>query len=228
MSHPEESDLPDQIPVPEVAVGPIEPVKPDPVPFDRAFLQGTFLRPHRLLEVVLSERERLVANVARNEHLLHITLLMAAGSVLFALPYGAVLGIERMWDVAWVYVGSAAICFPCLQVFSAYLGVKINLLQNLILALTVTSAAALFCFGFFPILWFLDRTMDDGRAAITIQHISIGLLTVALVMGLSQLNRCLFLDKALRKLRSNPLLLTLWQGLLVFITYRMAVVLQLV
>ncbi len=36
------------------------------------------------------------------------------------------------------------ICFPSLQVFSAYLGVKISITQNLALALIIPAAAALF------------------------------------------------------------------------------------
>ena len=57
------------------------------------------------------------------------------------------------------------------------------------------------------------------------KDIAIGLLTISLVLGLSHLNRCLFVDSALQEMRSSWLLLLGWQSLLLFITYRMAVVL---
>ena len=149
---------------------------------------------------------------------------MLLGSVLFAVPYGLVLGLDKFWHITALFVGSMVICFPSLQVFSAYLGATITILQNLALALIITAAAALFCFGFFPIYWFLEFTMASD-AMVTPRQISIALLTVSLIGGISQLNRCVFLDRALRQLRSSPLLLLFWQALFVFITYRMAVVL---
>ena len=202
------------------------PPRPSPEPFSRDELNRAIWLPLHLLEVVLAERARLVANVTHRRNLGRLALAMLSGSVLFTLPYGAVLAPATFWDIATLFVGSMAICFPSLQVFSAYLGVAISLTQNLVLALIITTASALFCFGFFPIMWFLDSTMGGEGEVVTSQHISIGLLTVSLVAGMSQLNRCLFVDKALRQVQSNPLLLLFWQGLLLFITYRMAHVLE--
>ena len=202
---------------------PVEgPPAPSPDPFSREELNRTIWLPLRLLEVVLAERGRLVANVTHRLDLGRLAIAMFIGSVLFALPYGAVLTPEKFWDIAILYVGSMAICFPSLQVFSAYLGVAISLTQNLVLALIITTAAALFCFGFFPILWFLDSTMGDGGEAVTSAHISIGLLTISLIAGISQLNRCLFVDSTLDAFRASLPLWIGWQVLLVFITYRMA------
>lgn len=197
-----------------------------PIPFSRQELNRTFAMPFRLLEVVLAERGRLVANIAGKKELIRLAVAMLLGSVMFALPYGAVLDPGRCWDIAVLFVGSMVICLPSLQVFSAYLGVTITFTQNLALALIITTASALFCFGFFPILWFLRSTMAEDSGVVTAEHISIGLLTISLIAGISQLNRCVFIDKALSKMRSNPLLLLFWQGLLVFITYRMATVLE--
>jgi hypothetical protein len=210
----------------ESIVGPPEPLSPPPNPFSRKELNKTLAMPLRLLEVVLAERGRLVANITGRRDLARLALAMLLGSVLFALPYGAVLSPSRFWDIATLFVGSMVICFPSLLVFSAYLGVAISLTQNLVLALIITTASALFCFGFFPILWFLRSTMADDGGIVTAEHISIGLLTVSLIAGISQLNRCLFVDKALRGVQSSPFLLLIWQGLLIFITYRMATVLE--
>ncbi len=209
-------------------VGPPEPLSPPPNPFSRKELNKTLAMPLRLLEVVLAERGRLVANITGHRDLARLALAMLLGSVLFALPYGAVLSPSSFWNIATLFVGSMVICFPSLLVFSAYLGVAISLTQNLVLALAliITTASALFCFGFFPILWFLRSTMADDGGIVTAEHISIGLLTVSLIAGICQLNRCLFVDKVLREVRSNPLLLLFWQGLLIFITYRMATVLE--
>jgi hypothetical protein len=210
----------------ESIVGPPEPLSPPPNPFSRKELNQTLAMPLRLLEVVLAERGRLVANITGRRDLARLALAMLLGSVLFALPYGAVLSPSSFWDIATLFVGSMVICFPSLLVFSAYLGVAISLTQNLVLALIITTASALFCFGFFPILWFLRSTMADDGGIVTAEHISIGLLTVSLIAGISQLNRCLFVDKALRGVQSSPFLLLFWQGLLIFITYRMATVLE--
>jgi hypothetical protein len=206
-------------------IGPPAPT-PAATPFSREELNHALLLPLRLMEVVLAERGRLIANITGKKDLGRLALAMIVGSVLFALPYGTVLEPSRFFDIATLFVGSMAICFPSLLVFSAYLGVSITLPQNLVLALIITTASALFCFGFFPILWFLRSTMAGDDQLITAGDISIGLLTVSLIAGISQLNRCLFVDKALRGLRSNPLLLLFWQGLLIFITYRMANVLE--
>ena len=47
----------------------------------------------------------------------------------------------------------------------------------------ITSVAALFTCGFFPILWFLDLTMDPYNADITTAQISFVLLAFSLIAG---------------------------------------------
>jgi hypothetical protein len=131
----------------------------------------------------------------------------------------------RAGDIAVLFLGSTLLCFPSLQVFSSYLGVRAQPVQNLVLALLVPAAAALFCFGFFPIYWFLDFTMSPD-SAVPPHAIAIGLLTVSLALGLGHLDRCLLVERAFGALRASWWLLAGWQLLLVFITYRMALALQ--
>ena len=91
-------------------------------------------------------------------------------------------------------------------------------------ATVLSATAAVFTFGFFPVLWFLRATMDVD-SMITARHLSVLLLTASLFFGASQLLRCVrHLGPAY--LRSLPLL-TLWLALLCFITRRMARVLDL-
>jgi hypothetical protein len=131
----------------------------------------------------------------------------------------------RAGDIAVLFLGSTLLCFPSLQVFSSYLGVRAQPVQNLVLALLVPAAAALFCFGFFPIYWFLDFTMSPD-SAVPPHAIAIGLLTVSLALGLGHLDRCLLVERAFGALRASWWLLAGWQLLLVFITYRMALALH--
>ena len=121
-----------------------------------------------------------------------------------------------------LFLGSVLLCFPSLQVFGSYLGVRMHPAQNLAIALVIPSAAALFTFGFAPIYWFLDFTMpvDAGTQGGTVTRVV--LLVFSLLLALSHLNRCLFADSNLKVLRENWALWVGWQVLLVFLTYRMA------
>ena len=199
----------------------------DATPFTPAELRAVFSRPHRAVEIVLSERERLAATVVDRRNLGLLVALLLAASVLFALPFGAVLDPSRLWRVIQLFTGSALICFPALHVFGAFLGFRVDIGQNLALTLVVTSVAALFSLGFFPVLWFLDTVMADEESAVFRHGIAVALLVVSLVAGLAHLLRCL----------SGPngplgagfsLVVGVWQCLLVFITYRMALFLDLV
>jgi hypothetical protein len=210
-------------PVPATAVA--VPVPAAALAFDAVELRRSLVRPHTVLEIVLAERARLVATVCKHANLTVLVAVMVATSIAFTVPFAMVRGPQKAADIAALFLGSTGLCFPSLQVFSSYLGVRATVGQNLALALLVPSAAALFSFGFFPIYWFLEATMAEG-SAVSAGTIAIGLLTVSLVLGLAHLNRCLLVDSALSGLRSNWVLLVGWQSLLVFITYRMAVALH--
>jgi len=197
-------------PLPEVAT-----------PFSARELGTALYLPHRAMDMVLTDRQRWLATVGQRSlvaRLLTVTLVVGC---VFSLPYGMLLGAERFWQVAALYLGSVLICFPSLHVFSAFLGVRVGLGQSLSLAVLISAVAAIFTFGFFPIVWFLSATMTHKSSAGTLQVISTVLLTVSLGAGLIQLGRCLRAGTLLQQGRTLPVLIIFWQVLLVFITYRM-------
>jgi|SRR5712671_328738 len=212
-------------PLPDAREGGAAPATACLLPFTADELRAALHHPQRLLGIILAERARLVTSIRAEASLWHLVAVLLLCSIVGALPFGAVLDRGKTGHVALLFTGSVLICFPSLQVFSSYLGVRLSIAQNLALALLIPAAAALFCFGFFPIYWFLEATMPAERAVLSAKDIAIGLLTISLVLGLSHLNRCLFVDSALQEMRSSWLLLLGWQSLLLFITYRMAVVL---
>ncbi|MCA8976876.1 MAG: hypothetical protein KDC98_19290 [Planctomycetes bacterium] len=170
---------------------------------------------------MLAERHRLVATVRAGTASTALLAVLAICSTAFAVPFSLVDGGARLGHVAILFLGSVLICFPSLQVFGSYLGVRLSLAQNLALSLVIPSAAALFTLGFFPIYWFLDATMP-ADAAVTGTSIRVALLVCSMLLALSHCNRCLFVDAALRALRTRWPLWLGWQVLLLFITYRMA------
>ena len=199
-------------------------------PFSYDELRALFLRPYRAIDVVLAQRDRWIATVVDGTNLWILLVLMAISSMIYAVPYGLVLGLDQYWKVAALFGGSVMICFPSLHVFSAFINLRIHLAQQLALALLVTSVAAIFSFGFFPILWFLDATMTGEAADITVHVLSVFLLLTALCAAIVQLIRCLLRDRRLRLGGSFWfwIMILLWQGLLIFITCRMGIFLDLI
>ncbi len=199
---------------------------PPNAPFTRGELRACAFQPQRTLDVVLAERGRLVASVLSGHALLTLVALLTMCSLVFTAPFAAVDGAHRVGHVAMLFLGSVLLCFPSLQVFGSYLGVRLSLAQNFTIALLIPAAAALFTFGFFPIYWFLAATMPT-QGAVTGTSIRVVLLVCSLLLALSHCNRCLFLDPSLKALRASWPLWIGWQLLLVFITYRVAVTLGL-
>lgn len=205
-----------------------EPLPDAPPPLPRPELHAIFSSPTRALDLVLARKERLVSTIADGESAGLLAAVLLFVSVLFALPFGAVIDVRRVWVVPTLYLGSLAICFPSLQVFSAYLGLRVAHKQYLSLALVVTAVAALFTFGFFPIQWFLATTMLDDSDLIGPAQVSVALLGLSLGFGVAHLLRCLRVSRRLDLLRSDLGLIVAWQGLLLFIAWRMALALELV
>ncbi|HEX5050752.1 MAG TPA: hypothetical protein VFZ65_03170 [Planctomycetota bacterium] len=193
-------------------------------PFGADELSASLVRPARMLDVVLGERQRLAANLRSGQELRALLAALFTCSVLFAIPYGLVDGWGRVLHVAMLFLGSVLLCVPSLLVFSSYLGVRMHWSQHLAIAMIIPAAAALFTLGFAPIYWFLDYSMpaDEGVGGSATRVV---LLVFALLLALSHLNRCLFVDAGLKALRDNWPLWVGWQLLLVFLTYRMARVL---
>lgn len=196
------------------------PEEPQVAPFGPGELAATATRPHRLLDVVLGERRRLAATLHGGDALPALLAALVACSLLGALPFAMVDGLDRAAHVAALFLGSVLLCYPSLQVFGAYLGVQLRPAQCLAIALVIPSAAALFTLGFAPIYWFLQWTMPaiDGEWNLT----RIVLLVLSLLLALSHVNRCLYADARLSPLRDSWALWAGWQLLVVFLTWRMA------
>jgi len=198
-------------------------------------LRSLFLRPLRALTVVLSEQDRLARTISQGDQAGLLALGLLYTTLLFSLPFGGVIETERCWRIALLLVGSLGICLPSLQVFGAFVGCRISALQSLALGLVITSVAALFTFGFFPILWFLDATMQvepvvktplrEAPARVTASDLALVLLGCSLLAGIVHGIRCLRRFQGL--VAAYPLVMILWQALFVFITYRMARLLEL-
>ena len=191
------------------------------VPFAHDELRACLRHHLRTLDVVLAERRRLVANVHTATALTSLLAVLILCSIVFTTPFAAVDGFRRSMHVATLFLGSVLLCFPSLQVFGAYLGLRLSPAQNLAVALLIPSSAAMFTLGFFPIYWFLAATMPAGSPVDGVV-MRIALLVFAMLLALSHANRCLFVDSALQAFRVNRTLWVGWQLLLVFITYRMA------
>lgn len=135
--------------------------------------------------------------------------MLFAGSV-FAVPYGLVHGLDAWWRIIALYVGSTLICLPSLHVFTSYLGVALRPTQVAVLALTIPSVAALFTFGFAPILGFLRATMDPNSDLVDWRQTSTALLSLALLAGVLQMIRCLVAAESLNARRRLYGVLVVW------------------
>ena len=197
-------------------------------PFTDKELGGLLWRPQRVISMVLTHRRRLAATIIQKHHLPRLVLGLLLTSLLLALPFGAVLGPAQCWRVAILFCGSLLLCFPALHIFSTFFGSRLSLSQNLGLSLLCTCVAAMFSLAFAPILWFLSVTSTPDEVGITGRMMATALLTGSLLAGISHFTRVLHGDRLLRSVGSSSLLfLVLWQGLLVFINYRMALYLEL-
>jgi hypothetical protein len=208
------------------------PEPPPPAePYGDEELARSVARPDRLAAVVLAAPERLAANIAAGSGLPRLLALLLGASAFFAIPYGAVLGLSFSWRIAVLYLGSTLICFPALHVFCSYLGSRVSLGQNFTLALTIPAVAALFTFGFAPILGFLRYTIPDsgrgpgGRGEF--DALSFLLLAVALFAGIGQLWRCLRAARELSPRPAYPVVLLCWHVVFLYVLVRMGEVLEL-
>ncbi len=183
--------------------------------------------PLRAMELVLAHRRRLAMNIAHEHRLPAVLAVLFTVTVLFALPFGAVLGLTQIWRVAALLLGALFICLPSLHVFGQYLGVRFSWMQTLCVSLSMTAVAALFTFAFAPVMVFLRLTMT-GAEIVTPQWIAGLLLVCSVSIGIGHLLRLLRGEALLRgRGPSMPLLLLPWLGLYAFIAARLASVLGL-
>ena len=190
-------------------------------PHSADFVAGALANPVRAIDLVLATPERVGANLVRASALGGLARVFLLASVLFAIPYGIVLAPESWWKIVVFYLGSTLICLPSLHVFASYLGQRLSLLQILVLALTVPAVAALFTFGFAPILAFLRLTMEGGSGQVPWRAISNLLLAVAALAGIVQQWRTLLAAKGAARSALFPLVLTFWHAVLVYVMARM-------
>jgi hypothetical protein len=188
-------------------------------PFNAGELRAVALRPHRAFDLVLIERARVAKTIAAGGGLLPLCGILLATSVIAAVPLGAVLGPDRVLRVATLNVGAVALCFPALHVWSAYLGCKNRLGQDLALSLLVSAVAGLFALGFAPIVWFLRVTTatsaEVGTAAAVV-------LAISAVAGLLHFGRAVGDQAAaLSPTRGHRVIVVAWMGLFLFVVARM-------
>jgi hypothetical protein len=190
-------------------------------PFDARELRRAAIRPDRVLDLVLVERARLARTIAAGGNLLPLFGILLATSVLSTLPLGAVLGRDRVLGVAALNVGSVALCFPALHVWSAYLGSRNRLGQDAVLALLVSAVAGVFTLAFAPIVWFLRVTTSPGSGEV--DTAATVLLWASVLAGVVQLGRAVGEQwVALSPSRGHRLIMVAWMGLLLFVVHRMS------
>lgn len=193
-------------------------------PFTRDELLAALVRPHRWIDLVLTERKRWTCTVTMERHAGLLVAIMLAASLLYALPFGFVLGFDRFWHIAALYLGSVAICLPSLHIFAGYLGLGLRAGQSFSLGVLVSSVASIFSVGFAPIVLFLSATMS---APDTMRVVACVLLGVSLLAGMGQLMRTLRIRAEQEKVGNLLALMMVWQSLLLFISFRMGVFLGL-
>jgi hypothetical protein len=200
------------------------------IAFSQEEYEGVLKRPQQAIEYILGSSSRLVRSVWEGEAPWRLAIMLLAASLLTSIPYGIVSPHGDWWKIAVLYCGSLAICFPSLHIFAQFFGVKLKLMRSLSLSMIITATAAIFTFGFSPIIWFLDKTIKPSeQTVIRPDQLSTFLLYVSLALGLVQVGRCLS-DPGFRRAHRNlslGFLFILWAPLLIFITHRMACLLEL-
>jgi hypothetical protein len=188
-----------------------------------ADLAAALRNPLRLLDLALADRARLLATVAEPRRVAQLATVLLVGGAVFALPFGCVLGAGTFWQVACLFEGSLLLCYPSLHVFAVYFGLPLSIGQSLALVSWATCTASLFTFGFAPIQWFLERTMQTGDL-VRAGQVGVVLLILSLVAGLATIVGATWRNLRAQRTVALPLL-TVWLVLFVFITGHMARVL---
>jgi len=181
----------------------------------------SFFIPHKTIECVLGNEDRLMKTVDEGLGLSKIIAMLFLASVVFAIPYGAAPPARGLWKIAVLYTGSMMICLPSLFVFGQYLRLRLSLAETLVVSLLITSVSAMFTLGFFPIIWFIDYTTGPGEGDATVTGLSFTLLVISFVLGIAHMIRSLKASGRFVE-TSVPATISVWLFLLAFITYRMA------
>jgi len=196
--------------------------RPPPKPYDLDEVLAALRNPLRLFDLVLSAPDRLAASLESERAGLELACAFVLAGTAFATPFGLVIGWTSWWRIAALYMGSTAICLPSLFVFARYVGVRVGPLQITVLASTIPAVAALFTFGFAPVLAFLRATMAAEDSSITWLDMSRVLLVLALIAGVARLWRCLVGARALDSRGSLVLVLLGWHAVCLHVVYQMS------
>jgi len=190
-------------------------------------LSRSLVRPDLMAAHVLGSSDRMAQNLAAGENLGPLTAVLAVASLVASAPFGALSPFASAWKVAALFTGSLLICLPCLHVVLQFVGIRIDVVRNLSLALVITATAGLFTFGFFPIIWFIDLTTRAGEASVVAPvDLARLLLSASLLMGIVQMRRCLASGRwSEHQAGGMTAIVFLWLPLLLFIVWRMAAVL---
>ena len=86
------------------------------LPYETIAILSVFTRPYRSFEIVLSGVDRLARTIGEGTNAILLVGVLFYTSILFALPYGAILDINRFWRISLLFAGSLAICFPSLHI----------------------------------------------------------------------------------------------------------------
>lgn len=198
-----------------------------PEPHDAEFVARASARPLRAIDLVLATPERVGANVEHGIALGGLASIFFGAALVFAIPYGLVLGWTAWWKIPVFYLGSTLLCLPSLYVCSTYLGQRLRLEQILVLGFTIPAVAALFTLGFAPILGFLRLSMGTSGSQVSWHTISNVLLAVAVLAGIVQLWRTWLASKGIARNALFPAVLLAWHAVFLHVLVRMGSVLQL-
>lgn len=198
-------------------------------PLSEAELRASFLRPDLAAALVLGSPDRVGRTLAGGLEVGLLMALLTSLSLFATIPYGAAsLPAASLWKVTALYTGSLLICLPSLHIFLQFVGITGGLLRNVSLSLVIPASAALFTFGFAPIIWFIDLTTAAGdESVVTPEGLSGMLLAIALLLGVVQMKRCLTSSNAVRDEGHFGAVTVVWVVLLLFIAWRMAGYLEL-
>jgi hypothetical protein len=204
----------------------LEAMREEDQPLSRQELRGMLGAPLRMADLVLGERRRFAANVAQEHRLPTLLLVLTVATAVFALPFGAVLGLSGFWRVAALLLGGVAICVPSLHVFGRYLGAGLTWAQTLSVSLAAAAVTSVFTLALAPILAFFRATMSTSEI-VTPAMMAVWLLVCAFAAGIGQLFRLTLGGHWLAR-RLGPAAIPVlipWIFLYIFITVRLAGVL---
>ncbi|HTF89719.1 MAG TPA: hypothetical protein VK843_14995 [Planctomycetota bacterium] len=227
MSTPAEQPLSNSPAGPDVPLAIARAPRRPALPLDPEFVDSALTNPLRAIDLTLAEADRVGASVVAGVALSRIAFILLVTSLLFAIPYGCVLSLAGWWKVVALTLGSTVICLPSLFVFSSYLGQRMRLEQILVLGFTIPAVAALFSFGFAPIVAFLRATMSEGDTQVPWRSISNVLLALSVLAGVVQLWRTWLAARNAAPSNLFAMVLLVWHAVFLHVLWRMGTVLHL-